>query len=275
MLLHARGLCGMCYRDHREEYPRTKLHRPYTSAERELIRRLWGKKTCQEIAAQLGRKVQDVFAAAARFGASTPRRTFQKVNDRIRRKIVRLHARGMSDREIAFEVGKGHATVARWLRRAGLPSNCRTRPTDPFPERTRQKQRKVALERIKEMGPEDALPFLRAHAEGRALAVRMGWPQAETLLEARILDDLWERGPSTAEQIVGDIGGGLSWTSQVVRGLKRRGLVEVAGCDGHRNFVYAVSRSVRRGRPEDRNGPVGDFQPRTVRERRSHRVNVG
>lgn len=260
--IHARGLCSLCYRDHRDEYPRTKFHRPYTTREREVIRSQWGRRPATAIAADLGRKVRDVYAAAVRFGAAQPRHVL-KTDPQLRDYLQRLHAQGLSDREIGQVAGFGHATVARWLRRLGLASNCRTRPTDPFPEATKAKIRDAMLRRIRADGLESAVAFLRRHAEGRATAARLGWPQADSLLEGRILDRLCDAGPSTLPALREVLGGGLSWLGQVVRTLQRRGLVSTSGRDG-RWCRYGLAAGVvrskpRRGRDE---GPVPPAKPR-------------
>jgi len=180
----------------------------------------------KEIAAKLGRKVRDTYAAAVRFGITQPKPGCPKTNTRLRKRMVALHGEGYSDREIAEIVGFGHGTVIRWLRRLGLPSNCRQKPTDPFPERWRKKQSAAAHRRIEEEGLEFAVGFMKKHLDGRIEAMDMGWPQTNTLLEARILESLYQHGASTRLQIAEDVGGG-TWTAQVVRDLKRRGFVAV------------------------------------------------
>ena len=241
--IQARGLCGRCYSRHRDEYPVTKHHRAFTGRERAFICRDWGKLPSAQIAAGLGRPVSDVYAAAVRFGATRPRHVL-KTDAALRARLVRLHGDGLSDREIAAQVEFGHGTVARWLRRLGLPSNCRTKPTDPFPQRTKDKQRAVALRRIREDGLESAVPFMRKHVEGRALAVRMGWPQAETLLEARVLEHLRLHGPATVDALASAIGLRRNWLGNRVRAMRARGLLARAGRDG-RDMIYALASDTR------------------------------
>lgn len=272
--IHARGLCSLCYRDHREKYPKTKFHRAYTAAERALIRREWGRRSPTAIAAELGRKVCDVYAAAVRFGATAPRPMFRRMAPPDRRRLVRLHARGLSDREIGRAMGVSHSTAGRWLRRLGLASNCRTRPTDPFPPRWRAKAKKQAIDRIRRDGVEDACPFLRRYAAERAEALRLGWPQAGTLLEARILDALATAGPGTVVEIAARLGRRRNWTALVTRGLRSRGLLTVAGRRG-RWCLYALAAGVAKAGPQrDRSeGRVPNWK-RTAREPRTARCAV-
>lgn len=224
--IHARGLCGNCYKNHRDEFPRSNRYRPFSAKERAFIKDQWGKRTAKDIAELLGRKVEDIYSAAMRFGVSKPKHVL-KTNPKLRERIVALHGDGLSDREIAQVVGFNHSTVGRWLRRIGLASNCRTKPTDPFPERTRKKQSRIARQRIRDEGLEFAVPFLMKHLEGRIEAIRMGWPQAKNLFEASVLESLFGHGASTAEELAIDVGGSLAWAGQVVRDLKRRKLVAV------------------------------------------------
>jgi hypothetical protein len=257
--IHARGLCSLCYLHHRDEYPRTKFHRPFTAAERDIIRREWGKTPSAAIAARLGRQLSDVYSAAVRFGAARPRHVL-KTDPALRRRLVRLHGKGLSDREIGAVVGFGHGTVARWLRRLGLASNCRTRPSEAFPERWRQKIRAAMLDRIRSDGVETAIPFLRKHAEGRARAERMGWP-GRTLFEARILDSL--ETPATVAELAMRLHARPNWTGNVVRDLRRRGFVSIVRREG-RYCVYALAPGVRRatrGRLRE-DGRVPSLKPR-------------
>lgn len=247
--LHARSLCARCYKYHRAEFPRARSYRPYTARERAFIRANWKKLGAKEVAAQLGRGVHDLYAAARRFGAAEPRRS-PRTTARIRERMTRLHAQGLSDREIARRIGFGHGTVIRWLRRLGLPSNCRAKNTDAFPERFRQKQREVAIRRAEEEGADFAYGFMASRLEGRIEAVRMGWPQAETLFEARILECLYRHGDSTTAQLVADLAAdfGLdpsaSWTGRVVRVLKKRGLTAVLYRVAGHECAYGLARGL-------------------------------
>jgi DNA invertase Pin-like site-specific DNA recombinase len=226
-VIHARGLCRPCYHLHRQDYSVVRNQRPWTAKEREYVRQHWGQKKCVVIALHLGRDRRAVFAAAVRFGVAQDRRRIRKVNERLKQRIYRLHDQGLSDREIGQKIGRSHTTVARWLRAVGRPSNCRTAPTGPFPEATKEKIRRHQFNRIAREGLEEAVPFLRRHIEARAEARRLGWPQAETLREARILDSLFEHGPSTLGQVASDLGTTRHWTGIVLRSLKRRGLIVV------------------------------------------------
>lgn len=242
--LHARGLCQHDYYLHRDLYPRTKLARPYTARERELLRRDWGKRTPQALAAELGRDVRSVYDAARRFRITSHPPVFRTTPGQ-RDYILRLHATGLSDREIGAVVGRSHVTVARWLRRAGKPSNCRASNRDRFPERTRQKQRQAKLMRIKRDGLEEAVGFARARVAARAQAVRMGWPKANTLLEAKILDFLSRHGPSTVVTIFAAIGRGTHWSRLTTRGLRNRGLLVNRGRAG-KYVLYGLADGVER-----------------------------
>lgn len=250
----ARGLCSNCYDQAAGDYAPERAYRPFTAAERALIRRDWGARTAAQIAADLGRDVQSVRAAAVRFGARRPRPASPRTDARLRARMVKLHGEGLSDRQIARRVGRSHGTVIRWLRALGLPSNSRRRPTDPWPPRDRLRLRAAALDRIRRDGLEEAVACVRRHAEGRAAARKLGWPQAETLLEARILDALHEHGASTADQLLADLGDRRrSWTLQVLRGLRRRGLVAVLYREGH-YAVYGLAHGLRREPPKAENG---------------------
>jgi hypothetical protein len=149
------------------------------------------------------------------------------------------------------------------LRRAGLESNCRTRNTDPYPERTRRKISRAIRSRIRSDGLEEAMPFLRKNADERRQAVRMGWPMAGTLLEARILEAL-AGAPLTAAAVTEQVGNGRPWIAAVVRDLKRRGLLVVQS-RAKKYCVYALAAGVRRtfagrGTPD---GPRSVRGPRT------------
>jgi len=252
--IHARGLCSLCYLHHRDGYPASRKLRPFTAADREFIRSNWDRLNAKAIAARLNRDVKDIYSAAARFEISRPRFTL-KTNPRIRSRMIRLHGKGLSDREIGKRMGFGHNTISRWLRRAGLRSNCRTRNTESFCERTRDKIRQAVLNRIREVGLETAVPFMRKFAEGRATAIRMGWPQAQTLLEARVLSCL-QSDARTVDDICAALAVRRNWTGTVVRDLRRRGVLTRVGRRG-RDMVYALASNVNRAKTiESRTCPM-------------------
>lgn len=233
VLYLARGLCWRCYRDYRHEHPATKTQRPYTAAERELIRRDWNRRRPAEIAAELGRCPRALYAAATQFGVCSTARRQRRVTAATKRRILALHAQGLSNREIGRRARRGHVTVSRVLAAAGLRSNCRASNRDSFPARWRQQIGELFRERIESEGLFDTMACLRRLIPERAEAVRMGWHQANTLLEAKILEFLWRNGPHDVDAICNGVGRVSHWCRLVVRTMRNRGLLANRSRRGH------------------------------------------
>lgn len=229
--LHARSLCSNCYQRHAQDYPRTKKHRPWTARERQLLRDQWGKRDCASLAAELGRDPKDVYSAARRFGIERSGPAYRRPDAKEHLAMLKLHAQGLTDREIAGQLGRAHGTVTRRLRRAGLAANGRRCNTDTHVPRTCQRIQTATLERIAAEGIENEA-FQRKHVEGRIAALKLGWHCAQTELEARLLDALQSQPEQTLASLQTCVGRQSHWVGQVLRGLKRRGLVQVLTAAG-------------------------------------------
>ena len=94
--------------------------RMYTAAERATIHQHYHSATGIELAAMLGRTMSSVHQAAARMGLSKQPRMPADTLEQVRS----LHARGLTDADIARELGLARRTVTYLRRkRLGLPTN--------------------------------------------------------------------------------------------------------------------------------------------------------
>lgn len=248
MRIKYRGLCGTCYARHRSLYPHPNPVRPWTARERETLRAGWGVRPVARIAADIGRTVHQVYTAASRYGLKPllPRRPITGDDERL---ILWLHAQGLTDCQIADRAGRRQTVVSAYLRRRGLePHGARTRQTG-HTEASRALMSRRARNRIQAHGGVHAMPAQRRWVEDRAQAIRMGWPQAGTLAAARLLDALQERPGQTTADLARVCGRSKQHTVVIVRGLRRAGLLRVAG---HRRWwpLYALAPGVSRTLPD-------------------------
>lgn len=172
MVIKGRGLCSLCWHYYRSEYPVTKHMRPYTARERDYVLSHWRRIPAARIAAVLGRQLNDVYAAAGRFGCRQPQRNIDREPWTLRR-LRALHRHGNSNCEIARKLGMALTTVSCVLRRHGLRANgVQTKSGCKHTERTRQLQRRIVLERIARDGREAVCNFSRNAARRRAAIIR-------------------------------------------------------------------------------------------------------
>jgi ribosomal protein S27AE len=226
-------LCSACHKKHRDLYAPAIHQRPWTARERELLRRDWDRRPRADIAAELGRKAPDVYAAAVRFGVHKPGKLRRPIDGNTDRAVLHWHGCGLSNREIGRRLKRSHVSVQRVLDRHGLHSNCRRSNREPFPPRWREQIGRKFKERIRRDGLFHALPCLRHLIPERAEVARMGWGHlVGTLLEARILEFLARCGPQTVEAICAAVGRVSHWTRLVTRTLRNRGLLANYGRQG-------------------------------------------
>lgn len=106
-------MCGECWRNFREQYPKQRHYHIWTGKERQFILDNWGMRPKEEIAWELGLKVLQVVEAARRFGAMIP---LIKIGCRVRENVRRLRKKGKSYREIRNRVGISYPTIIKILR---------------------------------------------------------------------------------------------------------------------------------------------------------------
>lgn len=168
----------------------------------------------------------------------------RKIGKRFLAHVQRLHAQGLSDRQIARRLNRSHGVVTRVRNRLGLASNARVTARGAWQPGFRGRLSEIARNRVRQLGLEEVCVFARRLCEERAQAIRMGWPQAETLLEARVLDVLYRRGPMTRLAICGALGRRCNWTGVVIRSMRNRGLLANRGYAG-RWVRYGLAEGVR------------------------------
>lgn len=238
----ARGLCARCYYDPavRAAYPSGKpTRRAWTALE--LARaRAWAAEGAplRVIAARLGRSPQ---AVGERLAAAGRRVGPTRTGAAFRRRVAALHAKGLTDREIAARLGRHANTVRRARVRLGLPAAL------SMAERAR---RGVAAQRKLYDGGN---ALLAHRARERVAAARAGWPSGTTAAGARVLAAL-EAGPRPAAAVAAAVGlaRGSVW-HQLAR-LRRAGAVEQLGGSGHKDTTWrlapacAARRAAVRGR---------------------------
>lgn len=181
--------------------------------------------------------------------------------------IRALAARDYSAPQIAEQLGLHPHTVRIWMRRLGLP---RFSPRHP---------KQVALmKRIyRRLEVNHQTPTEARVSKLQIEALRMGWPQAATPHQARILQRLWQ-GPATLTQLLESLGYDLrpadgrrrsTSINTMLRKLKVAGLVLVRNLPGQgvRAVEYRLAPGVQpREHPRPRGKPGdGDYQSRTPR----------
>lgn len=91
----------------------------WTDSDKETLRHHYSKLDAAELAARLGRSVNQVHQAAKRFCKLKPKQRLVDHKD----KLLRLHAAGVSSVGIARELGVSPRTVCYWMSRLGLRGN--------------------------------------------------------------------------------------------------------------------------------------------------------
>lgn len=203
------------------ETGRKRVLRPWTAAEvhRAAQMRRAGA-THKEIAAALGRRWGAVKARLYQAGCTAPVR---RLTPAVRRRLLAMAARGLYQRRMARELGVSSGTLARWVAALGLelPKGHRGTCTPGQAER-------IAMR----------------HAERRrSQAAALGWPEARTPHEARVLGLLAAEGPLRAGRIRERLGGKLV---TVLRRLLALRMVERLGAGP--NQTYRVSAWLLEGR---------------------------
>jgi predicted DNA-binding transcriptional regulator len=153
----------------------------------------------------------------------------RRYNLRLDGHLRRLHAQGLSGRQIARRLKRSASFINRRLRRLRLPSNARPVARGAWTDLFRRRFAALQKGRIRRFGAEEVCNFLRRLNQERATAIRLGWPQVGTLLEARILALLHAEGPLTLTQICERLSVRKNWTGLTVRALRRRGLLARRG----------------------------------------------
>lgn len=166
---------------------------PWTTDEKRFLRAHYGKRKGPWIARQLGRPLHQVYAAAERFGLSTPTpRTNAANEDAVRR----LNAAGLTDAEIVRELKSYRRVVRNIRKRLGLP---------PSREGWLRRRRDGVRKQRETLGITSA-GQLRQLAY-RPYAVENGWPEDCRPREVQILNVLADRGvPMTRLELAEAIG---------------------------------------------------------------------
>jgi hypothetical protein len=154
------------------------------------------------LAGRLGRSVVSLYQKARVLGLMTPGRS--RTDPRLDAKVKRFSGRGLSDAEVAKEIGCERHAVSDARKRLGLPAQT-------YSEHRREMVRRKTREQCRAAG-------VRNLAEVRVLAWRRraagsGWPADLQPRAIQILDALSARGPMTRREVAAAIAGefGLSW----------------------------------------------------------------
>ncbi len=114
--------------------------------------------------------------------------------------IIRLHAKGWSDSEVADAIGIPRRAVGSYRERLNLPANGRN-------ERYRKRVAENTKRQLKAAGV-SSLAEIKA-LEVAKLAKALGWPEHLSLRSIQIAESLYQRGPMTRKQIANAIG--IEW----------------------------------------------------------------
>jgi hypothetical protein len=186
----------------------------------ERAKALHGKRTAEQIAAELGKSASGVYQLFFRLGL-TKDRWSDRERKTLRNYIRDRYAQQWSDSEIAAGWSAKHSerTVTReWVTEVrrlqlGLPAwGNSDRRRRRVAEKTREQIRKAGL---------PSIGHLRREAF-KAFCVRQGWPQVTRPRLAQILNLLYEQGPHTRQQIAKRIG--ASWKATANHPATRKGL---------------------------------------------------
>jgi len=234
--------------------------RIWSDAEKQLLRRDYRRRPAAAIAADIGRPVDQVRAAAQRLGLTIPQRIGTPAFEAFLRE---RSAAGWSDTEIGAAWGGVCRHAVTGLRaRLGLASNA-------YSPHVRAKIRQATREQCRREGVAN-LAELKAK-RFRQAARRCGWPEDLRPRSVQILNALWDRGPMTRRQIADAIG--MRWKGSraslssndpegsYLAHLQARGLVvrlgrfaqsRSAAGRGSRCYVYSLPPWIERSVPDAR-----------------------
>lgn len=237
--------------------------REWTEQEEATLRRLYRKETAAAIGLLVHRSRFQVYNKARWIGLAIPNRItapdFQAY-------LLKRHAEGWSDSEIAAARRVDRHAVTGMRRRLGLRDNSRN-------ERWRQKIISGTLRQCRAAGVA-SLGALRAKVL-RERSAKAGWPADLPWRAGQILTLLWERGPMTRVQLVeairpdlagrctrkrmnhalgdNDVAHGRGSANSYLANLLRRGLIVDlgrlvrTGRKGGNLHLYSLPLSLQRG----------------------------
>jgi RNA polymerase sigma factor (sigma-70 family) len=221
------------------------LRRRWTEEEDDFIRRNKGRMTFEEIGRRLGRTATTVGNRSGDIGVARRQATRDPATAE---EVRRLRGDEMTDAQIAERLGLNPMTIGRIRRKLGLPRLDWNGP----------RARALAFQSCRRSGRaaryQDAVNRSRLNR-----AVEMGWPQARTELQARILRCL-SSGPKLAKEVsattgqAGRHGNELTFNGPM-RGLVRRGLVVAMPVPGRRERLYGLAPGVKPRMPGDPDAP--------------------
>ena len=167
---------------------------PWTEQEIATLRRDYRRLTTTQVAQNLGRERKQVFNKAFALGLCV----IQKIrHPELAKLVVRRHAQGWSDSEVAAEFGCERHTVGNVRHKLGLPSNA-------VSQHRRDRVRAATLKQCAAAGV-STLGALRSKIyAGRS--VKAGWPAGLRPRAVEILDLLWAKGPHTRREIADALG---------------------------------------------------------------------
>jgi hypothetical protein len=195
------------------------------------LRRWYGTKATEEIAAKVGRSASSVHQHAARIGLHQRRRTAAE-RDQLIGRIRTWNARGYSDAEIGAKLRLCRRTITFFRNVAGLPHNrLADRQRRRVAEQTRRQCRAAGVTNLAEV---KSLVF-RKHAKAA------GWPEDLSPRAVAILQTLKANGPMTRRQLCEAMG--MTWRgSRTTLKTKRNSyLAELQ----HRGLVVTLGRIVK------------------------------
>jgi hypothetical protein len=161
------------------------------------------------LAGRLGRSVVSLYQKARVLGLMTPGRS--RTDPRLDAKVKRFSERGLSDAEVAKEIGCERHAVSDARKRLGLPAQT-------YSEHRREMVRRKTREQCRAAGVRN-LAEVRVLAWRRRAAVS-GWPADLQPRAIQILDALSARGPMTRREVAAAIG--MTWRGSR-NSLKSRG----------------------------------------------------
>ncbi len=153
------------------------------------------------LAAELGYADWHTLAGAASRHRELVVRRYRRVN---REAVVRLAAAGLTRPAIAKRLGCSRSSVDKACRQLGLTTAGCHSPANRLRGRAVQRDWRTGQ---------------------RIAAARMGWPQAEWLSEAKILQVLYDAGPIGTSEVTRRVGYQVNTVRYRLRGLMARGLV--------------------------------------------------
>lgn len=161
------------------------------------LRTLYGTVSLKEIARRMGRSVSSVSCQVYDRLQLERYRPHRSDPSQFRRKVKRLHGTGLSDQEIADELGCSRKWVSEIRVRLGLPAWGNS-------PRRRARVRATTAEQLAAAGVR-SLAELRCQV-WRERARSQGWPDDLRPRAVQILSTLWERGPMTRRELADAIG---------------------------------------------------------------------